>query len=305
MDKACVIGGGSIGGIIAYYLYRSGYTRIDVYYASRKSVEAVAGNKGLTILINNREYHVPVNPLHYRSPGEECSIVFNAVKAYNVPETIGLIARITGSNSLVFMLQNGMGSCEEAAEKLGCQRVLCGVVFIGAERIKPHTVKHNGGNTIIAGSLIGINMEAQHVAYRLRKSGLDLRITGNIQLYRWIKLGVNAVINPVTALLEAPNKIITTRQGEEIAKLILDEVVEAAWRKDRIKLDKKKLLEITLRAARNTAENYSSMYQDIKHHRKTEIEYINGYITRILGEKTINNLITQLIHLKEEILKQK
>ena len=29
-----------------------------------------------------------------------------------------------------------------------------------------------------------------------------------------------------------------------------------------------------------TAENYSSMYQDMAYHRKTEIDYLNGYLLK-------------------------
>ncbi len=297
--ELCIIGGGGIGGLIAYYAYRSGYTDIVVYYGSRRSVEAVNAERGLLIEAGGRVYYVPVLARHYTSPGERCRVVFNAVKAYNVSGTIPLMERILEPDGTVFMLQNGFGSCEEASRRLGYNRVLCSVVFIGGERVGANRIRHNGGNTIITGSLTGFNQRAVEIAARMRMGGLDLRITENILFYRWLKLGVNAVINPVTAILRAPNRVVLTWEGRRIAELIAEEVVEAA-RRNGVELDKHRLLEIIFRVARNTGDNYSSMAQDVLRGRRTEIDYINGFIARILGWRSIDGFITMLVHMLEE-----
>jgi len=49
----------------------------------------------------------------------------------------------------------------------------------------------------------------------------------------------------------------------------------------------------------NTKNNYSSMAQDIINKRRTEIDFINGFISRTLNQRGINWVLTQLIHLIE------
>jgi 2-dehydropantoate 2-reductase len=59
---------------------------------------------------------------------------------------------------------------------------------------------------------------------------------------------------------------------------------------------------------RLTAENYSSMYQDVKYLRKTEIDYINGAIVSE-GKKNgvdtpLNRSVTSIIHALESFYEQ-
>lgn len=298
-SSLCVIGGGGIGGLISYYAFRGGLRDITVYYGSRRSVKAVEKNGGLKILIGGREYFVPVKPYHYTSPAGKCGFIVNAVKAYHLQDTIDLTRRIMDSKTHILLIQNGMGIHEKIAGILGYERVSLGVVFIGASRGDPATIIHNGGNTIYAGTLWGFNTELLEIANVFRRGGCDFRVVSNIGFYRWLKLGVNAVINPLTAIARSPNKIVLSEPGRILAGMIIDEVVEAA-RRNNIVLDRERLLRIVFRAARNTGENYSSMAQDVMRGGRTEIDYINGYVAGIIGYKSINGALTLIVKLIEE-----
>lgn len=302
-SEACIIGGGSIGGLMAYYLYRGGIRDIIVYYGSRESVRAVGDSGGLNVIYNGYRYLVPVTPRYYKEPYGKCRYVLNCVKAYNVTSTLDLMKNITDNDSVIVMFQNGFGSLELAEEELGFYRVAGAVVYIGAWRKDRNTIIHAGGNTIFIGFRRGDNTRLFELSEWIKRGGCDIRITDRIDFYRWLKLGLNAVVNPLTAIARAPNKIVLSKPGKIIAEQIIDELIEAAL-KDYISLDKEKLLKIIYRGVRNTAENYSSMLQDILSGKKTEIDYINGFIARKLGRaNSVNNILTQLIHLIEETYK--
>jgi 2-dehydropantoate 2-reductase len=299
VDNVCIVGGGAIGSIMAYYLYRGGAGDITVYYGSMESVEAVESGKGLIVTYNGVDYHVPVKPRHYTRPAGLCKYVVNTVKAYDVEKTVDLMKMITSSDSLILMLQNGFGSLELVEEKLGDRRVCGGVVFIGAYRRSRNHVVHHGGETVYAGCRRGFYDELYELQGILRRGGCDFRVVGDIDFYRWVKLAVNAVGNPLTAIARSKNKIVLTEEGRILARRIIEEVVEAARRKGYM-LDPDRLYKLVVRSAENTSENYSSMAQDVLSGRRTEVDYINGYVAGILGEDSLNHYITLLIHLIEE-----
>jgi len=294
----CVIGGGAVGGVFSYFLYRGGFRDIVVYYSSVESLREVSRNNGLTILYRDSAYHVPVTPRLYSEPSGYCRFIVNAVKAYSVEDTVDLAKKIITSDSVILMIQNGFGSLEYYEELFG-DKVACGVVFFGATRRNRYTIEYHGGDTVFMGFRRGFRYDLFELANALRKGGCDARVVGDIDLYRWLKLGVNAVINPLTALARATNGVVLSNHGVELARLIVGEVSFVA-EKYGYKLDPDRLLKIILRSAENTRGNYSSMAQDILAGRRTEIDYINGYIAKHLGEKSINHVLTLLIHMIED-----
>jgi len=298
-DSICIVGGGSIGSILAYYLYRGGVGEITVFYRSRESIEAVERNGGLTVFYGGREYLVPVKPLSYSNSFTKCGFVLSAVKAYDVPETIDLLKKVSYRDTLIVMFQNGFGSLELAEEVLAGNPVAGAVVFIGAERRARHLVVHHGGNTIYAGCRRGLCLELGELRELFVRGGCDFRVVSNIDFYRWLKLGLNAVVNPVTAIARARNRVVLTEAGRTLARAILEEVVEAAKRSG-VELDLEKLYDMVMRSVASVADNYSSMAQDVLSGRRTEVDFINGYIARILGSRSINWVLTQLVHLIEE-----
>ncbi|WFO75066.1 2-dehydropantoate 2-reductase [Desulfurococcaceae archaeon MEX13E-LK6-19] len=299
--KICIVGGGAIGSIIAFHLYRAGASSIDVYYGSLESVREVQYNGGITVVYKGKEYLVPVNPRHYMTPGYKCDIVVNAVKAYDVPKTIDLIKTISHENTLVVSIQNGFGSYEYLVEKLGCHRVAIGIVFYGAIRVSRSLVKEAGVGEIILGQKHYANPLLMELMEMLKRGGCPARITSNIDWYRWLKLAINSVINPITAITRKPNRIVYENPyARELAKEILEELARAAKYWSNIDLDVDRLLNYVIRIAKTTKENYSSMLQDVLAGRRTEIDYINGWITKVLEEigveHSVNKIITKIIH---------
>ena len=298
----CIVGGGAIGGLISMFLYRGGVTDITVYYRSWSSIEAVEREGGILVKTSGREYLISVKPRHYTLPGDKCDIILNCVKAVDVKDTIDLIRNISHDHTLIVSLQNGFGSLELLEEKLGYHRVACGVVNCGALRVAPSVVEERGIGEIIFGQRKYVHPLLLELAEIIRRGGCPSRVTVYLSKYRWLKLSINAVINPLTAITRSRNSIVLTPWGREIAYNILEELVKAA-ELDGVKLELDRLYRYVLRIAKITSNNYSSMLQDILHGKITEIDYINGVIVEKLEkhglEARINKLITNLIHLIE------
>ena len=100
------------------------------------------------------------------------------------------------------------------------------------------------------------------------------------------KLIINAMINPLTAIFNCSNgQLFVRRPISTLMQLLLTEasaVVRAlSSLKDntvRLHFSQPRLEKLVRSVAMKTGNNISSMLQDVRAGRKTEIDYINGYI---------------------------
>lgn len=302
MSEICIIGGGAVGGTLAYFLYRGLAKAPAVIYRSNEAAKLVRESRGIVLIDKTRgaEYLVPVEAYSQDSALLKCDIVLNAVKALDVPHTIPLMRRLGHADTLFLMLQNGFGSLELAESSLGIGVVGGGVVYFGSERIAPNEVVYYGGNTIILGTRRGISARLTELAASLSKSGLDARIASDIDLYRWLKLALNSVVNPLTAITRARNGIVLADEARALARLILEEVVMAAS-KFGYQLDVERLISYVMRNAEMTSSNLSSMAQDVISGKPTEVDYINGFVADVLGyPNSLNNVLRLLVKLIEK-----
>jgi len=93
---------------------------------------------------------------------------------------------------------------------------------------------------------------------------------------------VNSVINPLTAVLGVPNgRLIESEHLLRLMRRLADEAVALA-RTVGVSVRDDFWDQLTA-VCRNTATNDSSMLQDVRQGRETEIEWINGAMLRIAG----------------------
>ncbi|KAK4539848.1 hypothetical protein LTR36_010309 [Oleoguttula mirabilis] len=103
------------------------------------------------------------------------------------------------------------------------------------------------------------------------------------------KLAVNSVLNPLTALLDARNGALlhnfaltrTMRLLLAETSLVIRSLPELAYLPNvPTRFSAARLETLVISVAHKTQDNVSSMLADVRAGRRTEIEYINGYIVR-------------------------
>ena len=122
------------------------------------------------------------------------------------------------------------------------------------------------------------------------------------------KLAVNCILNPITALLSIPNGSILGNGALSKASRLLIAEISAVIRglselegvpNVKVRFSPERLESLYLAVTRNTAQNSSSMREDIRNGKDTEIDYINGYIVRRGEERglkcVMNYMLVQLV----------
>lgn len=203
------------------------------------------------------------------------------VKSYQTQAAIGRIRPILADYGPIITLQNGGGNLEQLCQEFGEERTTVGVTSQGAALVRPGVVMDTGPGVTylahparLAGKLGGI------ITY-LRAAHFDLRLVKNADSLIWGKLAVNAGINPLTALLNVPNGFLAENATARQVLLAAAQEVEAVAASQGIRLpyaDTHSAAAEALRVAQATADNISSMLQDIRRGSRTEVDAICGVV---------------------------
>ena len=216
----------------------------------------------------------------------DAHVIIICVKSYQVVGALEAIHHILPDNAIIILTHNGLGTFEEISYLLKPQQCLLTLLLTqGAKKIADYHVEHTGtGNSelgLICGTLA--TTKKNKLLDYFQKSILNVNWQESIKLAQWKKLAINCVINPISALKDINNGEITQQLYQESIRNVIKEVVQVA-EKEGVELKENLLQSLITNVAKLTAKNTSSMRADVINKRRTEINYINGYIHR-LGEK--------------------
>ena len=145
----------------------------------------------------------------------------------------------------------------------------------------------------------GLTPRVERLAAILTAAGLEARAVENVDSLVWSKLLVNVGINAITAILRVTNGELPKHEAtRELVRLAVEEGARVAAAKG-IKLIHADPVANCLKVAELTGPNLSSMHQDVRAKRRTEVDVINGAIVAE-GEKLgiptpVNKVLTNLI----------
>ncbi len=205
-------------------------------------------------------------------------------KSYDTEQAMKSIHPYIGDDAKVVSLQNGLKNERIISRYVRPDQVIGGVTSNGITYESPGNVIHAGeGDTLMGLYPKGKNKSVIRLADRLIKGGLDVKVVDSIYGYIWQKVIVNACINPISALTGLKNGALLKNEGlYSLMERVCSESYDVAIKETELPSDTP--MEEVKRVASLTADNKSSMLQDIERKRKTEIGCINGAIVTV-GEK--------------------
>jgi len=269
-QRWAVLGAGAIGCLFASALARAGMTpslllRDRTANDSRTiTIERDGDSLRTTLKTSQAEDATPIDNL------------LVTTKAYDVEEAVASIAHRLHSHSRILLLVNGMGLADRVARKTRDCVLYCGTTTEGAYRRGRHHIYHAGRGLTRIGSL-ETDVEPPWFT-PWRKLELQCRWQPQVAGALWQKLAINCAINPLTAIHRCSNGELATRP-ELFRQVVavcdeLTAISEAAGYHDTAH----SIHEAVLAVIRDTAGNRSSMLQDVVAGRRTEIEFITGYL---------------------------
>jgi 2-dehydropantoate 2-reductase len=236
-------------------------------------------------------------------------LIIIATKSYDTESALNSIKPLISDATNVLSLQNGIGNLQLITDSVGEDRTVCGTTSHGAIGISDGRVKHTGkGETIIGKSTGKIFRDLRCISNILNASGISTKVSKDVNAVLWSKLIINAGINPLSAICRLPNGALLKHEG--VKELMRQAVVEAAKvaKKHKVKLIYDDPLQKVESVCQATADNISSMLQDVLNKKHTEIDFINGAVSRYAkssGIKTpVNDIITQLLKVIQESYKE-
>jgi 2-dehydropantoate 2-reductase len=268
-----VLGAGSLGGLWAARLFRVGVPlRIILRNPARLADYQAAGGLGLIENGLPDVYPVPAELPDATAPIERLLV---ACKAYDAEAAIAEVATRLVKGSEILLLQNGLGSQQAIAARWPDSRCVFISSTEGAYRQDGFQIVHAGQGQNWLGEP-GHRSPPSWLA-DLDAAGIPYTWTDDIMVKLWRKLAINCAINPLSVLHDCRNGDLLAHP-EQLHRLC-NELVELLQACDQGDAADELEAEV-LRVIEATANNYSSMHQDVRSGRRTEVSFLLGQACR-------------------------
>lgn len=311
--RIAIMGTGAVGAYAGAHMAQAGedVTFIDPWPENVETMKA----RGLKVshIRDVPEWSTPVKALHLTelqqvAKGQPFDIAFVCMKSYDTEWATTMIAQYLAPNGFVVSLQNCMNE-ETIASVVGWGKVVgCIASSITVDLCEPGHVKRAAGksgekHTVFrTGEVHGRITERVQEIRRLVALADSALVTPNLWGERWSKLVTNAMANGMSACTGLISKDILrndtlrrfgARLGSEAIRVgqalgyeleevhhIDPEVIARAGEGDPEagrEYDEHRLAEVNKAGG---GEHRPSMGQDMVKGRRTEIEFLNGFIVR-------------------------
>ena len=300
-DRLAVVGTGAIGSVIGGYLSRAGrdVTLIDTWAAHVDAMKA----GGLSVTAENGEFTTPVNAQHLgdvNATPQPFDAIFLAVKSYDTVWATHFAMRYLKPTGVIVSAQNGIND-ETIAPIVGFSREIACVITLGAGLYEPAKAIHTGDPQKLSftlGELNGLPTERVNALADVMNDVGPTKVSRNIWGERWAKLAVNSMANPIAASTGLGSAAVRGTPGvNDVSINIAAEVVRVGQAlgiqvepisgipsADYLPTDNAEAMEdVKARLAEGASAlgaGRPSMLQDVMKGRKTEIDYLNGYVAQ-------------------------
>ncbi|GGB83416.1 putative 2-dehydropantoate 2-reductase [Marinobacterium zhoushanense] len=290
-----ILGAGAIGCLYAERLTRAGIA-VTLLLRDDVQLDRLKQLGGQLRIQRHNAWHTAQVDAEMIAASGTIQHLLVTTKAYDSLDAIHAISPRLTPDAQILLLQNGYGHQQKSAAALSPRPVWAGITTSGARRAAPFEVIQSGEGQTLIGRLNP--PAAASASYPAGWERLDhpVQISTDITRALWQKLAINAAINPLTALHGCRNGELLKADYREELTALCSEIERVATACSQPLFDTP-LLEQVQRVANTTAQNRSSMLEDLRAGRRTEIEQITGFLCSAAREVGVDTpLNTRLLN---------
>ena len=283
--RIAIVGPGALGCLFASLLSFKGQSADNSLWLLDHNREraALLNRQGILYQTDSHQERTMIPVVTEAETVGPVNMALFCVKSHDLDACLQSCLTLISPQTLLVFLQNGISHLE-IQERLNLPTPPAFASSSeGATLLGPGHVLHAGrGMTHLGFLQHPAEFQQQQLtalARTLQEAGLKVSLAEDIRSQLWAKLFINAGINPLTALYNRTNgQLLTSCAARSRLKNIVHEA-EAVARASGITISVDPL-QAALAICKSTARNISSMLQDRRHQRATEIDAINGAVVR-------------------------
>ena len=268
--KYGIIGTGAIGGYYGGKLARAGQ---EVHFLFHSDYEFVKRN-GLQIDSCDGSFHVQANAYQTTSDMPQCDVVLVCLKSVNNTKLKELLPPLLHENTLVVLIQNGIGIEQDVQQMFPGVQLAAGLAFICSAKTEPGRVSHQCyGSINIANYSCRHEEQVQTLVDEFRQADIE---TGLVEYHeaRWKKAVWNMPFNGMTVALNTQTDLLLKHPATR--QLIREQMMEVVGASRALGVNgvDEAFVEKMIQMTDEMTPYSPSMKLDFDFHRPMEIHYL-------------------------------
>ncbi|MEZ5311922.1 MAG: 2-dehydropantoate 2-reductase [Microthrixaceae bacterium] len=301
--RIAIVGCGAMGSVYAARLAEAGHEvtaisrRADHIDAIETAGLRISGPDGERVVRLRASQSVPEEPM---------DLVVVAVKAAGVAGVAETIGPLIDQSTVVLALQNGLGSSDALADRVGPDRLAVGIASgFGASIREAGHVHHNAMRAIRFGAYGGLNSsDLGRVAEIWRSAGFDAGAVEDIVAMQWEKLMCNVAYSAPCALTGLTvGQVMDHPEMGAVSRAAATEAWETALALG-VECNVDDPVALVVDFASQMPNAKPSALLDLEAGRVSEISFINGAVPReaakVGRDAPVNATLTALVRTREE-----
>ncbi len=279
--KIYVLGSGAVGCYFGGMLARAHH---NVTLIARPERSYSIGAHGLEMHCQTFHEIISIKSSHDISILSDADLILLCVKSPDTEKTIQEVAPILPKEVVILSLQNGVANVEIASHFVS-NPIYPAVVYVACGMVGDRVMKHHGRGELLVGS-IGRSSSSDlenldGICELFKSAAVPCECVPEILREMWLKFLVNCSYNAISGIGQiAYGDMVKVPEIVKLIEEITKEFLAVAFHKG-LNIAIHDAAEANEAIARTMATQVSSTAQDLARHKKTEIEYLNGYIVKL------------------------
>jgi 2-dehydropantoate 2-reductase len=280
IKNVAIIGAGAMGA--SYAAMFTDAIGFSVAFVARG--ERYERLKNRTVSVNGKLY--PIAVLHPDKVTQPADLVIVALKHHHLAAAVDDIAALTGPQTAILSVMNGLASEEMIAAVCGRDKLVRAIaVGIDAVQVEDRITYAQPGKIVFGAMDDGGDARLlAPITEALTRAGIGNEVPQDMLRVMWWKFMINVGVNQASAVLRAPYGVFqTSADAHALMRLLMQEVLTLAD-KAGVDLSAADLDQWDRILGGLSPQGKTSMLQDVEAQRKTEVEVFAGKVVA-LGEQ--------------------